>query len=303
MINIIIPYYKKVFFRQTLESLVDQTNKNFKVYVFNDNSPESPNDLIEEFKNKLNLVYFEFDENLGGKSLVKHWQRCIKKSNVEGWLMLLGDDDFLGENVIHDFYCNIDKIESLKIEVIRYATVVINDESERLSNIYTHPIIEKATDSLMRKIKNHTRSSLSEYVFKVKKFGEYEIIDLPNALFSDDLMLLSHSSFGDIFTVNTSIVQIRKSDYNLSGGVKLPNRHVGMITFYKILLLNYKDKFTKKDIRVIEKKFERELYNHKKIQIFIFFLGYYVFKLEFRSLLKFIFTFIKKLFKQIIKVW
>lgn len=50
---IIIPYYKFTFFEATLQSLADQTNKQFKVYIGDDSSPEDPSILLEKFIGKI----------------------------------------------------------------------------------------------------------------------------------------------------------------------------------------------------------------------------------------------------------
>jgi hypothetical protein len=60
-------------------------------------------DLLERYKGKLNLRYHRFESNLGGISLVRQWERCIALSNNEE-LMILGDDDILGDNVVESFY-------------------------------------------------------------------------------------------------------------------------------------------------------------------------------------------------------
>ena len=49
MLAIVIPYYKHFFFDATLASLSIQTNMHFKVYIGDDASPESPNDLLEKY--------------------------------------------------------------------------------------------------------------------------------------------------------------------------------------------------------------------------------------------------------------
>tara|TARA_B110000240_G_scaffold195891_1_gene246534 strand:+ start:1600 stop:2013 length:414 start_codon:yes stop_codon:yes gene_type:complete len=74
---IVIPYYKITFFEETIASLANQTNKNFKVYIGNDASPECPEALIEQYKDKFNFIYKKFETNLGSTSLVKQWERCI----------------------------------------------------------------------------------------------------------------------------------------------------------------------------------------------------------------------------------
>ena len=42
MLAIVIPYYKLTFFEATLQSLADQTDKRFMVYIGDDASLESP---------------------------------------------------------------------------------------------------------------------------------------------------------------------------------------------------------------------------------------------------------------------
>ena len=46
MLAIVIPYYKIIFFEKTLESLAQQTDKRFRVYIGDDASPDSPEKLF-----------------------------------------------------------------------------------------------------------------------------------------------------------------------------------------------------------------------------------------------------------------
>ena len=78
MLAIAIPYYKIDFFRGTLDSLANQTNQNFNIYIGNDASPSDPEKLIKEYSEKLTITYRSFDKNLGSPNLPKHWDRCLK---------------------------------------------------------------------------------------------------------------------------------------------------------------------------------------------------------------------------------
>ncbi len=104
MLAIIIPYYKLTFFEDTLESLANQTNQDFKVYIGDDASPDNPTDLLNRYKGKFDFHYHRFQTNLGGKSLTQQWDRCIGLSASEQWIMILGDDDFLSNSVVASFY-------------------------------------------------------------------------------------------------------------------------------------------------------------------------------------------------------
>lgn len=275
MITVLIPYYKIIFFKETLLSLAEQSDKRFHVFICDDNSKDSPKELLKEFNGKFSFTYHKFTENLGGISLVKHWERCLALVENQEWIMILGDDDVLEPNVIQGFYDNSDEINALNIDVVRFSTLIIDDNSKKISETFVHPKIEKATDFLIRKTKNLTRSSLSEYVFRKENFLNYSFKDFPNALYSDDILILEHSSFGNIFTINSSVMQIRKSKVNLSGGLKLTNRHEAILKFYKTLLLEFRQKFNSRQIDYLECKLERELFNHRKSSILIFLIKYY----------------------------
>ena len=83
MLAIVIPYYKLTFFDATLASLAAQTCHDFKVYIGDDASQEKPSALLEKYKEQFDFIYHRFDENLGGTSLTKQWERCIALSGNE----------------------------------------------------------------------------------------------------------------------------------------------------------------------------------------------------------------------------
>jgi GT2 family glycosyltransferase len=104
MLAIVIPYFKRTFFEATLQSIANQTDKRFKVYIGDDSSPENPVDLLEHYKGAFDFDYRRFKHNLGGVSLVKQWERCIAMTKEEEWVMILGDDDVLGTNVVETLH-------------------------------------------------------------------------------------------------------------------------------------------------------------------------------------------------------
>ena len=142
MLAIIIPYYKLTFFDSTLVSLANQTDMRFNLYIGDDASPENPSILLEKYREKIDFVYHRFDSNLGSKSLVKQWERCIAISGKEEWIMILGDDDMLSENVVEAFYENLEEIKSVS-NVVRFSTCKIDDKGAKTTSDYLHPRVEK----------------------------------------------------------------------------------------------------------------------------------------------------------------
>ena len=103
MLAIVIPYYNIKFFDKTLESLSNQTDKRFAVYIGDDNSPNNPEGLISKFASGLTVKYVRFEENWGSYSLAKQFERCVDLLQDEQWIMILGDDDVLDKNCVNFF--------------------------------------------------------------------------------------------------------------------------------------------------------------------------------------------------------
>ncbi len=246
MLAIIIPYYKLTFFEATLQSLALQTNKNFKVYIGNDASPENPERLLEFFKDKFDFEYIKFDTNLGSISLVKQWKRCFEMAKNESWTMILGDDDVLTENVVEAFYDNLQKIKTNNIKVVRFATQIITTNSDNTTDIFYHREIESTNEFFYKKHKGLTRNSLSEHIFDTNMLKKHFFYDFPLAWHSDDLAILECSNFDTIFTINKAILFIRISDLSISGNQNLKNEKSKATQFYFERLANlYLNKFNK----------------------------------------------------------
>lgn len=236
MLAIIIPYYKIAFFEQTLQSLANQTNQNFKVYIGDDASPEDCSNLLHQFTGKFDFTYHRFENNLGGVSLTKQWERCIALSNQEPWLMLLGDDDVLGENVVEEFYKNYNAFK-LKSNVVRLASALNDYNKKNISSVYQHPKWEKASDFYFRRFKGKTRSSLSEYFFRRTSYMKFGFRNYPLAWHSDDMAWIDFADNKTIFTLNEAIIIIGFSDISLSGMVNnIKIKHQATEHFYKDLI-------------------------------------------------------------------
>lgn len=290
MLAIVIPFYKLDFFNQTLHSLSVQMDKRFRVYIGNDASPDNPKPILEKYKDSFQYEYVEFDTNLGGESLVKQWERCIEKIKDEKWLTILGDDDTLSENFTKEVYANLKEIENQKINVVRFATQVIDENDIVISNVYQHPKIETSVDFLFRRLNGGTRSSLSEYVFKTESVKKYKFKELPLAWHTDDLAILEFSEFGNVFTINEALVNFRISSKNITG--KTGDRvikNTATFDFYYYLLNNKIEFFNDKQQEILYSKLEKSFLNDKKNSYFWFrlmriYLGSFKYK-SFASLL------------------
>lgn len=216
MLAIVIPYYKITYFEATLASLAAQTCKNFKVYIGDDASSEDPTMLLAKYETKFDFDYHRFETNLGANSLPQQWDRCIALAENEAWIMILGDDDYFDEMVIESWYKHYDTFNQ-KANVIRFSSRIVDEKLQTISNLYSHNVWEKPSDSYYKRFKGISRSSLSEHVFLKEAYQKHRFIDYPLAWHSDDKAWLDFSEDKPIYSIDESTVFIRISGINISG--------------------------------------------------------------------------------------
>ena len=299
MLAIVIPYYKLIFFEETLKSLSKQTDKRFKVYIGDDASPENPEKLLSNYQDQIDFIYHRFEENLGGTSLVQQWERCIELLENEEWIMILGDDDFLEERAIESWYKHYN-IFNQKSNVIRFATKSVNMKLDKISDLVVHPIWEKATDSYYRRFKGLTRSTLSEYIFSKDVFIKYKFHDFPLAWHSDDAAWLSFSDNKPIYTINESNLFIRYSAFSISGNKEDQDlKNLAAEKFYSESIYRNIGQFSKKQQIDLALEYEKAIKKNRKLNTKEWFslLGFYFFNAEFvlffKCVRRFILSFMK----------
>ncbi|OYU80796.1 MAG: glycosyl transferase [Flavobacterium sp. BFFFF1] len=294
MLAIVIPYFKEAFFEDTLASLAGQSDHRFKVYIGNDAGKVSPLPLLEKYKGMFDCYYKGFSENIGSKSLVKQWERCIALTENEEWIMILGDDDVLGDNVVSTFYENIADIKTRKASVIRYASIVIDGSGNEVSSIFTHPVLESPQDFMIRKLCGKTRSSLSEYIFSREAMQKVKFRDLPLAWNTDLLAVFEFSLGNKIFTINEAKVFFRVSGMNLtslSENHKLKSH--ATFQFMLHLMKSWLHTFDAVQREILFDRLEKTFLNNKKniyfwMQMSWFYLQRFYVKRYILFLLKFI---------------
>jgi len=289
MLAIVIPYYRITFFEATLQSLAKQTDTRFKVYIGDDASPDRPDLLLEKFRDQFDYIYSRYSENLGNVSLVAQWERCLKLTADEEWVMVLGDDDVLDIDCVEQFYSHIENNAAGDYNIIRFASYIINAAGELTSPLFIHPVLEKSTDFLLRKVTGQTRSSLGEYVFRKDVLQQIGFREFPLAWHSDDLAFLQCSDFGNIYSNNEAVIYIRVSDLSISGKeTNIDLKRKASYRFYTLLACNYSKYFTKSQKLKIIHKIEQYFYRNKSMRLFFNILALHFRQIGVFEVLKFV---------------
>lgn len=212
---IVIPAYKDAFFAQTLESIANQTSKDFTLYVGDDASPYNLSDIVDKFKDKIDVVYKRFDKNVGGKDLVEQWKRCIELTHDEEWIWLFSDDDMMHPQCVESFYKEIEYAPLY--DLYRFDVDVIDKESRVIGSCEAPHDVISSRDLYMLKQKGIMNSFVVEYVFSRKvydKYNGFQNFDL--AWGSDTATWLKFGFDKGIKKILDSRIQWRSSGLNIT---------------------------------------------------------------------------------------
>ena len=177
---IIIPAYKATFLPATLDSIVAQTSQDFTLYIGDDYSPEPIGSIVEQYRDKIELVYQRFDTNLGGKDLVAQWERCIAMSQDEPYIWLFSDDDMMEPNCVEALLKQIDETKGA-YDLYHFDVNEIDEQGRVTKSLPEYPQVLSAYDFYKGKTSGRYRSYVVENVFSRRIYeqaGGFKNFDL-----------------------------------------------------------------------------------------------------------------------------
>ena len=108
----LLPAYKAKYLNKALESIKCQTFADFKVVISDDCSPENLHEMVLPYLDDARFSYRRNEKNIGGHSLVEHWNLLVNLCDTEFFIMA-SDDDVYEPNFLEE----LDKL------VCKYPTV------------------------------------------------------------------------------------------------------------------------------------------------------------------------------------
>jgi len=236
---IVIPAYKAEFLGAALESLVAQTNKDFKVYVGDDASPEGIGDIVAGFSDKLDIEYHRFTENLGGKNLIGQWERCVELCSDEEWVWLFSDDDVMQENCVEEFY----KCEKSGVDIVHFNINIIDKKGQLAQECPAFPDGMKSGEFFEALFRRQIVARMPEFVFRREFLMDKGFVNFDLAWRSDTASVMSAALAGGIKSIDGARVLWRASDANISALTSLMKRkNVVNVQFF-----NWADAFFKEN--------------------------------------------------------
>lgn len=236
---IVIPAYKASYLNETLQSIASQSCKNFNLYIGDDNSPYDLFTIVKPWLGKLNINFKKFDQNIGGRNLVDHWERCISMSNEE-WIWLFSDDDLMDANCVAKFYETLDK--KPLCDVFHFDTIEINNDSKVIKHNPNFPEIISSLDFAKLRMTDGISSYAPDYIFSRRAYIDNSgFQSFPLAWCSDDATWIKLSRRYGIHTIVGSYVYWRRSGVNITSlkGSSVEDKFRAAIYFTEWFKKNY----------------------------------------------------------------
>lgn len=215
MLAIVIPYYKSKYFGETMLSISRQTCKDFVLYIGDDASVDNPLDIIDEYKDKMKIVYHRFEDNLGSKNLVAQWERCIDLTADEEWIWLFSDDDKMQETCVQEFYDIINKYDD--VQIIRFSKKITNMMTGQMWHYQYAHVVTSFPEFLLDALDmTSSHVTMPEFLWRRSLYKQYGIVKFPLAWGSDKATYIQYAhSVGRLYNLK-SIVYYRISDSHVS---------------------------------------------------------------------------------------
>lgn len=212
---IVIPAYKCIFFKEALQSIANQTCKDFTLYIGDDASPHDLRSIVEVFNKEICIVYKRFDINMGQTNLVSHWNRCVGLTKSEEWVWLFSDDDILDPACVEVFYDNLSRFPNE--DLFRFDVQIIDGDGKDIGKVVNFPERLSSKNFYLKRLKKKLFSFVVEYVVRkstlIKK-GGFQNFDLGWS--SDDATWIKLSIKHGIKTISGPVVKWRSSGVNIS---------------------------------------------------------------------------------------
>lgn len=224
---IIIPARRARHLALALDSLRNQTDRRFHLFIGDDASPDDLRTLVEASTAGLDVVYHRFPENLGSTDLVGHWHRCIALTRGEPWLWLFSDDDIANPDCVAAFY-RLLEAGTEGATLLRFNVDIIDESGDLICRPQPHPAEETAIELLENMLIGLPRFWCApDHIFPraaYERIGGF--VDFPNALHSDRATWVRFATEGHVRTIPEARIQFRRHSQGVSSGMLHSCRNV-----------------------------------------------------------------------------
>jgi glycosyltransferase involved in cell wall biosynthesis len=225
-----LPITKTTFLSKTLESIKNQTFKDFELIIRNngktDDIKKEIKSEVNEFLNLSNVKYYESEEQL---TMPNNFNKMLENA-VGDYFLVMSDDDTMDK----DFLLEFDKLIQLypKTNVFHCRCRLVNENEDFTGITQLCPEWETQEDFVFHRIKDSRLFYLSDFIAKtsaLKKIGGFNTkcngwgldeltwsnLAAKNGIAYTSRILLNYRMFSGNFTSSKENLKLRFNDIKL----------------------------------------------------------------------------------------
>lgn len=217
--SITIPAYKSKFLKECIDSILNQTYKDFELIILNDASPEKLDEIIKQYDDS-RIHYYVNEKNCGAINVVDNWNKCLNYANGD-FTICMGDDDKLMPNCLEEYSKLIEKFPN--VDAFHARVIRINDDSDIIDILPDRAEVESVYSAMRHRFKSR-QQYIGDFCYrttKLKSLGGY--YKLPLAWTSDDITSYMMAGTNGIVNTNkaTFMYRINAQTISRTGNCKI----------------------------------------------------------------------------------
>ncbi len=213
--SILIPAYKVRFFKECIESCVNQSFEDFEIIIMDDASPEDVKGIVNLFVDR-RIRYYRNRKNLGKKCLTDVWNKALSVCRGE-YVICMGDDDRLLRDCLLIYNRYTEKYP--EAEVFHIRSQIIDEEGNVRDIQEIREEMESSYCFVWNEIRNNRKHFIGDYLFNrsglLSRGGFYR---LPLAWGSDRISVLEAIGKGALINCSEYGFQYRQNSCSITDG-------------------------------------------------------------------------------------
>lgn len=191
----LLPAYKASYFEEALRSIRAQTFRDFRVLVSDDCSPEELRPVFDRVcGDDARFAFRRNAENMGGRSLVAHWNLLVGLCDTE-WLIMASDDDTFEPTFLEE----LDRLQTKypEVDMLRARVRSIDDAGVTLAEDAHYDEHVDRLGFFYQKHFNNALRCIANYAFRTKTLqAKGGFVEFPLAWYSDDASVMMMAEHG-----------------------------------------------------------------------------------------------------------
>ena len=180
--SIIIPVYNtESYLKKCIDSVLNQTYKDYEIIIVNDGSTDNSKDIIEEYQNKYEFIKVINQDNQG-LSMARN--NGIKKS-LGDYFLLLDSDDYIEKELLEKLDEEINKTPNL--DLIRFQINNVKDKVIPYNEEEFHNVGGK--EAFMRIVSYHYVENAWAYLYNKEYFTKNKF-EFMKGIYHEDFALI-----------------------------------------------------------------------------------------------------------------